>query len=257
MNQSVVTAAKAPALTLKGISKHFGGVEALSGIDLELHAGEVTALVGDNGAGKSTLTKIISGIYSPDGGSIQVGGANTDFRGPRDAAEAGIQTVYQDLALCENLNTIENLFLGRELRNRGGASRFLAWELMEQEAIATLESLGVKIPNLQAPISFLSGGQRQGIAISRSVLTKPSIVLLDEPTAALGITQKNQVRRLLDKLRAQGLSLMVISHDMEDVKEIADRIVVLRLGRKIATFERGKYSSNQLIEAITGAGSDS
>lgn len=241
------------ALSLRSISKHFGGVHALSGIDLDLQAGEITALVGDNGAGKSTLTKVISGIYSPDTGSIFRAGEPMRFASPKDATNAGIQTVYQDLALCDNLNTVENLFLGRE--EGGGIRRVyrLSREDMEARAFSTLDGLGVKIKDLRAPISQLSGGQRQGIAIARSILTLPKIVLLDEPTAALGVTQREQVRNLLKRLRDQGLALMVISHDMNDVQHLADTVEVLRLGKKIATFRKGEYTASDVVHAITGA----
>ena len=242
-----------PALELRGIDKHFGGVHALRGIDLTLYRGQITALVGDNGAGKSTLTKILSGIYVADAGEILMGGTPVRFAGPADAADHGIQTVYQDLALCDNLNTIQNLFLGRELGGGLSALGQLSWAEMERRAIETLSNLGVRIRDLRSPIGTLSGGQRQGIAISRSILTNPGIVLLDEPTAALGVTQRAQVRALLNRLRDQGLAVMLISHDMQDVKELADRIEVLRLGAKVATFTRDHYTTSDLLGAMTGA----
>ncbi|MFB2585888.1 ATP-binding cassette domain-containing protein [Herbiconiux liukaitaii] len=242
-----------PALELRGISKHFGGVQALSDIDLSLHRSQITALVGDNGAGKSTLTKVLSGIYAPDRGEILRNGKPVRFTGPQDAVDAGIQTVYQDLALCDNLNTVQNLFLGRELGGKVTSLFQLSWEEMESRAHEVLSNLGVKIKDLTAPISQLSGGQRQGIAICRSILTTPDVVLLDEPTAALGVTQKEQVRNLLERLRDQGIAVMVISHDMQDVRHLADRVEVIRLGRKTRTFLRGQYSGNDVVDAITGA----
>lgn len=242
-----------PALELRGIDKHFGGVHALRDIDLTLFRGQITALVGDNGAGKSTLTKILSGIYVADAGEILMDGKPVRFAGPADASDHGIQTVYQDLALCDNLNTIQNLFLGRELGGGIAALGQLSWAEMERRAIETLSNLGVRIRDLRSPIGTLSGGQRQGIAISRSILTNPGIVLLDEPTAALGVTQRAQVRALLNRLRDQGLAVMLISHDMQDVKELADRIEVLRLGAKVATFTRGNYTTSDLLGAMTGA----
>jgi len=245
--------AEPASLELRSISKSFGGVQALADISIELRAGEITALVGDNGAGKSTLTKVISGIYAPDAGEILRKGTPVRFTGPKDANAAGIQTVYQDLALCDNLDTVQNLFLGRELGGGGGHLFRLSAEEMESRAHETLSSLGVKIKDLRVPIAQLSGGQRQGIAICRSVLTLPEIVLLDEPTAALGLTQKHQVRELLQRLRDQGLAVMVISHDMGDVQFLADRIEVLRLGRKVASFRRGEYTSSDVVHAITGA----
>lgn len=241
------------SLELTSVSKHFGGVQALVDISITLRPGEITALVGDNGAGKSTLTKVISGIYAPDSGEIIRGGEVVKFTGPKDANAAGIQTVYQDLALCDNLDTVQNLFLGRELGGGGRRLFRLSAEEMESRARETLSSLGVKIKDLRVPIAQLSGGQRQGIAICRSVLTLPDIVLLDEPTAALGLTQKHQVRELLQRLREQGLAIMVISHDMSDVQFLADRIEVLRLGRKVASFRRGEYSTSDVVHAITGA----
>ena len=243
-----------PALQLRSISKHFGGLNALTDVDLELRAGEITALVGDNGAGKSTLTKVIAGIYIPDGGEILRNGEPIKLHGPKDATDAGIQTVYQDLALCDNLNTVQNLFLGRELGGSVAGAFRLSYEEMEARAHETLAGLGVKIKDLHAPISKLSGGQRQGIAICRSVLTFPDIVLLDEPTAALGVTQKQQVRELLERLREQGLAVMVISHDMADVQHLADRVEIMRLGRKTTTLRRGEFTSSDLVYAITGAG---
>ncbi|CAN5372955.1 ATP-binding cassette domain-containing protein [soil metagenome] len=242
-----------PVLELRSISKHFGGVRALSDVDLSLYKGQITALVGDNGAGKSTLTKVLAGIYEADQGEMIVKGEQVKFHGPKEATAAGIQTVYQDLALCDNLNTVQNLFLGRERGGTIGSLFQLSWQEMEHRAIEVLANLGVKIKDLSAPISQLSGGQRQGIAICRSVLTTPDIVLLDEPTAALGVTQKEQVRNLLERLREQGHAVMVISHDMQDVQYLADRIEVLRLGRKVATFHKGEYTTSDVIGAITGA----
>jgi D-xylose transport system ATP-binding protein len=242
-----------PIVECESISKHFGGVTALSGIDLTLHAGEITALVGDNGAGKSTLTKVLAGIYSPDEGSIRVRGVEVRFHGPKDAAEAGIQVVYQDLALCDNLNTVQNLFLGRELVGSAASGRRMRRSDMEHRAQRVLGELGVKVRSLGVPVGQLSGGQRQGIAICRSVLTDPEVVLLDEPTAALGVEQKRQVRGLLERLREQGRAVMVISHDLHDVQELADRVVVLRLGRRVAELRRGEYSSSDIVDAITGA----
>lgn len=246
-------ASVSPVLELRSISKHFGGVRALSDVDLSLYKGQITALVGDNGAGKSTLTKVLAGIYEADQGEMIVKGEPVKFHGPKEATAAGIQTVYQDLALCDNLNTVQNLFLGRERGGRIGSLFQLSWQEMEHRAIEVLANLGVKIKDLSAPISQLSGGQRQGIAICRSVLTTPDIVLLDEPTAALGVTQKEQVRNLLERLREQGHAVMVISHDMQDVQYLADRIEVLRLGRKVATFHKGEYTTADVIGAITGA----
>jgi D-xylose transport system ATP-binding protein len=242
-----------PVVVCEGISKHFGGITALEGIDLTLRAGEITALVGDNGAGKSTLTKVLAGIYSPEEGSIRIHGVEQRFHGPKDAASAGIQVVYQDLALCDNLNTVQNLFLGRELIGPAVGGRRLRRSDMEHRAHGVLGELGVKVRSLGVAVGQLSGGQRQGIAICRSVLTDPEVILLDEPTAALGVEQKRQVRALLERLRGQGRAVMVISHDLHDVQELADRVVVLRLGRKVTELRRGEYSSSDIVDAITGA----
>ncbi|WP_111768724.1 ATP-binding cassette domain-containing protein [Nakamurella deserti] len=242
-----------PILTGRGLSKSFGGVHALSGVDLDLHPGRVTALVGDNGAGKSTLTKMLSGIYSVDEGTITIRGQQRRLLGPDDASSAGIQTVYQDLALCDNLNTVQNLFLGREVVGSRITGRRLQWSEMEHRATQVLGELGVKIRSLVTPVGQLSGGQRQGIAICRSVLTDPAVVLLDEPTAALGVAQKEQVLHLLARLRDQGRAVMVISHDLHDVQQIADTVVVLRLGRKVAELRRGEFDSSDIVDAITGA----
>jgi len=244
---------EAPILTGRGLSKNFGGVHALSGVDLDLYPGRVTALVGDNGAGKSTLTKMLSGIYSVDEGTITIRGRERALLGPDDASSAGIQTVYQDLALCDNLNTVQNLFLGREVVGSRLTGRRLQWSEMEHRATQVLGELGVKIRSLVTPVGQLSGGQRQGIAICRSVLTDPAVVLLDEPTAALGVAQKEQVLNLLDRLRGQGRAVMVISHDLHDVQQIADTVVVLRLGRKVAELQRGEFQPSDIVDAITGA----
>jgi D-xylose transport system ATP-binding protein len=244
-----------PILSGRGLSKHFGGVRAVSDVDIDLRQGEVTALVGDNGAGKSTLTKMLSGIYSADGGTLRVRGTEIALSGPDSASQAGIQTVYQDLALCDNLNTIQNLFLGREITGPRWTGHRLAWSEMEHRASRVLGDLGVKIRSLFTPVGQLSGGQRQGIAICRSVLTEPDIILLDEPTAALGVAQKEQVLNLLDRLRRQGRAVMVISHDLHDVQQIADRVVVLRLGRKVAEFSKGSFRASDIVDAITGASS--
>ena len=255
--QGTAGGSEAPAvLELRGISRHFGGVRALSQVSLSIRRGEVVGIVGDNGAGKSTLFNVVSGMLQPDEGEILFDGRPVTFSGPGDSSALGIETVYQDLALCDNLDTVKNLFLGRELCGPVWLGRRLSRPAMEQRAVELLGQLDVKLDSLRTPAGRLSGGQRQSIAISRAVLADPSVVLLDEPTAALGVAQRRQVINLIGRLRDQGRGIAVISHDLGDVRAIADRIVVLRLGRRVADFERGAYTSEQLVAAITGIGSD-
>jgi D-xylose transport system ATP-binding protein len=248
----------APFLELRRISKHFGGVRALHDVDLELRQGEVVALVGDNGAGKTTLVKMISGVEHPDGGEIAVRGQTVKLDSPRAAAANGIHTVYQDLSLCDNLDAVRNLFLGHELAGSRWRGRPLNRHAMEVEARRILDSLSVKIRSLSTPVGGLSGGQRQGIAICRALISDPRLVLLDEPTAALGVSQRAEVLDLIMRLKDQDRGVLVISHDLKDVQHVADRVVVMRLGAKVADFKRGEYSSSQLVAAMTGAheGSD-
>ncbi|MFW6774126.1 ATP-binding cassette domain-containing protein [Nocardioides sp. CPCC 205120] len=235
---------------MRGVGKRFGAVQALADIDFRVGAGEVVALVGDNGAGKSTLVKIISGVYQPDGGEIEVDGRRVSISGPRAAQGLGIATVFQDLALCDNLDVVANLFLGRE-RRQGGI--VLDEVGMEQEAWRLLRRLSAKIPSVRIPIASLSGGQRQTVAIARSLVGDPGIVLLDEPTAALGVAQTAEVLALVRRLRETGLGVILVSHNMSDVLAVADRIEVLRLGRNAASFDARDVSVEQLVAAITGA----
>jgi D-xylose transport system ATP-binding protein len=242
-----------PRLALRGIHKRFGSVVALSNVDFDVHAGEVVALCGDNGAGKSTLTKIISGAYRADEGSFLFEGMPQRVATPEDASALGISAVYQDLALCENLDVVANLFLGRELGLPLPAPfRPLAEEAMEARAAEVLSGLAVKIPSLRRPVSMLSGGQRQAVAVSRAVLWGSKVVLLDEPTAALGVEQTAMVLRLVKQLRDRGLAVVLISHNLSDVFRVADRIVVLRLGRRVASFRTSEVKSNDVVAAITG-----
>jgi len=241
----------APLLQLRGISKHFGAVQALSNVDFEVYAGEVVGLVGDNGAGKSTLIKTISGIYTPDAGEFIFEGNPVAVRGPNDVTRLGIATVYQDLALCDNLDVVANLFLGREVS--AGAPAPMDEVLMERRALGVLGRLSVRIPNVRTPIAALSGGQRQSVAVARSVMWNARIVLLDEPTAALGVAQTRQVLDLIKTLRSQGLGVVVISHNLADVFEVCDRIVVLYLGRRVASLDVRNVNREQVVAAITGA----
>jgi D-xylose transport system ATP-binding protein len=236
-----------PILKLDKVSKSFGAVSALTDIDLEIHAGEVVALVGDNGAGKSTLVKILAGVHQPTKGRVEFAGREVRLDSPARALEHGIATVFQDLALCENLDVVANLFLGQEIS---------PWQMdevaMEVRAWTLLQELAARIPSVREPVASLSGGQRQTVAIARSLLTNPKIVMLDEPTAALGVAQTAEVLNLIERIRARGLGVIVISHNMEDVRAVADRIVVLRLGRNTGTFTCD-VSNQQLVAAITGA----
>jgi D-xylose transport system ATP-binding protein len=245
------TSDRQPLLELRGISKRFGAVQALSEVDFEVYAGEVVALVGDNGAGKSTLIKTMAGIYIPDSGEIWFEGKHVPVHGPRDSAALGIATVYQDLALSDNLDVVANLYLGRE--EVSPRLPLLSEERMEQRAREVLKSLDVKIPNPRSAVAALSGGQRQSVAVARSVMWKAKVVLLDEPTAALGVQQTKQVLELVLRLRNQGLGVIVISHNLANVFEVADRIIVMRLGRRVGTFNRAESSEQAVVGAITGA----
>ena len=236
-------------LSLAGISKRFGAVQALTEVHLDVAPGEVVALVGDNGAGKSTLVKIISGVYQPDGGTITFDRRQVSVGGPGEAQALGISTVFQDLALCDNLDVVANLFLGQEHGSRG----WLDEVTMEKEAWRLLRTLSAKIPSVRIPIAALSGGQRQTVAIARSLVGNPKIVMLDEPTAALGVAQTAEVLNLVERLRETGLGVILVSHNMADVQAVANRIVVLRLGRNAAEFRTEDVSTEDLVAAITGA----
>ena len=243
-----------PVLALKGVSKSFGPVEALSDVDFEVQPGEVVALVGDNGAGKSTLVKTIAGIHPADEGTISFEGNEVHITSPTDAVSLGIATVYQDLALCDNLDVVENLFLGREETGEGPARVLHQLDEvgMEKQTGELLENLAVTITDVRAEVGTMSGGQRQQVAIARSLLGEPKLVMLDEPTAALGVRQTAQVLELIKRLRDRGYGVLVISHNLADVFEVADRIFVLRLGRKAGEFGRDA-SQDQVVAAITGS----
>lgn len=246
--------AASPVLELSGISKRFGAVEALSEVDFEVYPAEVVALAGDNGAGKSTLVKVIAGTHAPDGGVIRFDGAEVSIRSPRHAASLGIETVYQDLALCDNLDVVANMYLGREMVGRPAFVQRLSELEMERHALDVLRRLNVTtIRSVRSAVATLSGGQRQSVAISRAVMWNSRIVLLDEPTAALGVAQTHEVLELIKRLRAQGLGVVLISHNLHDVFEVADRIVVLRLGRNAAAFRRRETTPEEVVAAITGA----
>jgi len=234
-------------LSLRNVSKNFGAVSALTDIELDVHAGEVVALVGDNGAGKSTLVKILAGVHQASSGTVRFMGREVQLTDPGAALDLGIATVFQDLALCENLDVVANIFLGRELE---------PWRLdevaMEVKAWTLLNELSARIPSVREPVASLSGGQRQTVAIARSLLLEPKLIMLDEPTAALGVAQTAEVLNLIERVRDRGLGVIVISHNMEDVRAVADRIVVLRLGRNNGVFTP-EASNHELVAAITGA----
>jgi D-xylose transport system ATP-binding protein len=248
--------ATTPLLAAHGVTKRFGPVEALVDVDFDVDAGEVVALVGDNGAGKSTLIKAIAGVQPADSGEYRIDGRKVRIRTPADASRAGIATVYQDLALCDNLDVVANLYLGSELvaPGAGRVTRALDELAMERRTRELLESLAVTtLESPRAPVRSLSGGQRQAVAIARSLVERPRVLILDEPTAALGVVQTAQVLSLIEHLRDQGLAVVVISHNLDNVFHIADRISVLRLGRHVATFERRSTSREDVVAAITGA----
>jgi D-xylose transport system ATP-binding protein len=239
---------------LRGIWKRYGAVTALQGVDFDVAPGEVVALVGDNGAGKSTLVKIIAGTVHADAGDLLFDDAPRRVATPKDAVALGIATLYQDLALCENLNVIENLFLGRELAGPPllGPIRQLREPDMARMAEDTLRSLSIRIPSLREPVASLSGGQRQAVAVGRAVLWGSRLILLDEPTAALGIEQTAQVLGLVKTLARKGLGVVIVSHNLVDVFSVADRICVLRLGANAGTFDRRTAAPDQIVSAITG-----
>ncbi len=238
-----------PILSMRGISKRFGAVQAMADIDFDVSPGEVVALVGDNGAGKSTLVKAIAGVYLPDEGTIEFDGKQVTIDSPAKAQELGIATVFQDLALCDNLDVVANLYLGREVVN----GRVIDDVEMEKTSWQLLRQLSAKIPSVRIAIASLSGGQRQTVAIARSLLGDPKVVMLDEPTAALGVAQTAEVLNLVERLRERGLGVIIISHNMADVMAVADRVVVLRLGRNNGDFLVSQTNSQEIIAAITGA----
>ncbi len=244
----------APLLQLRGVNKSFGVVDVLHDVDLSIHPGQVTALVGDNGAGKSTVVKILAGIHPFDSGEYIFDGEIVAVHGPKDAAALGIEVVYQDLALCENLDIVENMFLGREKKN--GIA--LDETTMESKAREALTSLSVRtVKSVRQTVVSLSGGQRQTVAIAKSVLWKSRVVLLDEPTAALGVAQTRQVLDLVRRLADSGVGVLLISHNLTDVFEVADRITALYLGRVAADVAREDVTSRQVVELITtGQSSD-
>ncbi len=239
----------AATLELRNVSKSFGSVQALTDVDFEVRDGEVMALVGDNGAGKSTLIKSVAGIHPFDSGEVLFDGNHVTIHGPKDAARLGIEVVYQDLALCDNLDVVQNMYLGREAHD---AFRRLKEAEMERRTGETLKTLAVTtIRSTRQTVATLSGGQRQSVAVSRAVMWNSRLVILDEPTAALGVAQTRQVLELVKRLGEQGLAVILISHNLHDVFEVADRITVLRLGRNVGVYERAKTTQQEIVGAIT------
>jgi D-xylose transport system ATP-binding protein len=245
-----------PTLRLTGTSKSFGAVQALTDVDFEVWAGEVVGLVGDNGAGKSTLIKVIAGVNPADSGRIFLDGKEVHISTPTDANRLGIETVYQDLALADNLDVVANLYLGREAVTPPvpGLGGVLSETEMEQRTLDVLRQLDVKtIKSVRIPVAALSGGQRQSIAVAKTILRRAKVVLLDEPTAALGVAQTRQVLHLIRRLRDNGLAVVVISHNLADIFEVVDRVIVLRLGQRVGSYDIGATTPEKVVSAITGA----
>jgi ABC-type sugar transport system ATPase subunit len=249
-------AASVPVLEIRDAEKRFGAIRALKGVSLEAHRAEVLALLGDNGAGKSTLIKCISGVYALDEGEILLDGAPTAIHSPAAARRAGIETVYQDLALFDNLTPAQNFYCGREIAYPGWLPRglrLLSGCAMDREAAAVLERLKVKLPKFDAPVARMSGGQRQAIAVARATVFARKVVILDEPTAALGVRESRKVLHLIAQLRAEGNAVILITHNMEHVVELADRAIVLRHGRKVGELKPDRANQKDLVALIVGA----
>ena len=245
-----------PILEARGLVKRYGHVVALDGADLELYPGEILAIIGDNGAGKSTLIKALSGVLQPDEGEISLDGEPAHFRSPRDARRAGIETVYQDLAVAPALDIASNIFLGRELRRRGPQGtvlRMLNKGAMRREATRHFAELQIGIRSMAQPVENLSGGQRQGVAVARAATWAQRVVIMDEPTAALGVKETRQVLDLIQRVRERGLPVILISHDMPHVFELADRIHIMRLGKRAAVVTPQTHSMPEAVAIMTGA----
>ncbi len=241
-----------PVLEACGVSKRYGQVQALNGADFSAYPGEVTALIGDNGAGKSTLVKVLAGAIRPDSGQILMDGGQAHFSSPAEARRHGIETVYQDLALAADLDAAANLHLGREIY-RIPFPKVLNRRLMRERAIAAFADLGIELPDVRAPVATLSGGQRQSVAVARAVAYASRIIFMDEPTAALGVVQRGRVLDTVRRVAERGIAVVLISHNMPEVLAISDRIQVLRLGRRVATYTAGRATVEELVGAMTGA----
>jgi len=243
-----------PILQVKDLYKHFGGLVAVDHVSLDIHPGEVVGLLGDNGAGKSTLIKMISGAYKPDGGQILLDGAAVSFATPLEARRRGIETIYQDLALCENLDASANIFLGRErMRHQLGIFRVLHRSFMLRESRQVLDQLDIRIPELRNPIRQLSGGQRQAVSIARAVYWDARLMIMDEPTAALGVPEQLKVLELIRTLRNRGVPVILISHNMQDVFAVADRVIVMRRGSKAGEVRISDTNENEVVGLMVGA----
>jgi ABC-type sugar transport system ATPase subunit len=244
-----------PMLRAINLTKRFGGLVAVDNASVDLYPGEVVGLVGDNGAGKSTLIKMISGVYQPDGGEIYVEGQKIEFRGPREARDLGIETIYQDLALAENLDVGSNIFLGRELKTPylGGLIKTIDRHKMREESSEVLKRLDIQVPSLTQQIRNLSGGQRQAVAIARSIYWNARLMIMDEPTAALGVAEQRKVLTLVRTLAEQGVPVIIISHNMQDVFAVADRIVIMRRGKKVAERIAEKTTPDEIVSLMVGA----
>ena len=248
--------APTPILEARGLVKLYGHVVALDGADLELYPGEILAIIGDNGAGKSTLIKALSGALQPDQGEISLDGERVHFHSPRDARRAGIETVYQDLAVAPALDIASNIFLGREMRRRGpqgGVLRMLNKGAMRREATRHFAELQIGIRSMAQPVENLSGGQRQGVAVARAATWARRVVIMDEPTAALGVKETRQVLDLISRVRERGMPVILISHDMPNVFELADRIQIMRLGRRVAVVTPQTHTMPEAVAIMTGA----
>ena len=244
-----------PILKLDGVTKHFGGLTAVNNVSLEIRNGEVVALAGDNGAGKSTLIKMISGVYRPDGGHIYLGGKEITMASPMEARGLGIETIYQDLALCENLDATVNIFLGREpTRRLLGLFKQVDRPHMLKESQSVLDRLDIKIPNLRRPIRQMSGGQRQAVAIARAVYWNAKLVIMDEPTAALGVPEQRKVHELVHTLKSQNVPVIIISHNLQDIFAVADRIIVMRRGQKVGDVTSTDVNGDRRASLMVGAG---
>ena len=242
-----------PILQIAGLTKRFGGLTAVDSVSLAVHPGEVVGLLGDNGAGKSTLIKMISGVYAPDDGTIEVDGREVRFATPQDARSQGIETIYQDLALCENLDAGANIFLGREPLRQRGPVRVIDRAFMERESRQVLDQLDIRIPDMRNPIRLMSGGQRQAVAIARAVYWKARLMIMDEPTAALGVPEQRKVLSLVQTLRERGVPVILISHNMHDVFAVADRVIVMRRGRKAGERAISATSGDELVGLMVGS----
>jgi len=244
-----------PILRAENLTKRFGGLVAVDNASMELNAGEVVGLVGDNGAGKSTFIKMISGVYQPDGGEIYFVGKKVVFAGPRDARDLGIETIYQDLALAENLDVGSNIFLGREVKKNfiGALVQTLDRQKMKDESAKVLDRLDIQMPSLTQKIRNLSGGQRQSVAIARSIYWNAKVMIMDEPTAALGVAEQRKVLTLVRTLSGQGVPVIIISHNMQDVFAVADRIVIMRRGKKVGERVAAQTTPDEIVSLMVGA----